>query len=176
MTDKNIIKALECCTNEGAALCKNCPYEDACDIHEATMLEDTLALIKRQKSEIERLEETPKCVYAYDGEVTEYCVEAPCHNYKTADEIRAEAIKEFAERIDELFNRYAHLHKYADEARTDYIELASGEECEMQSVWDVITLNKNGLVEYETIKKASLLAEIQKDFKCLAKEMAGDEE
>ena len=105
MTDKNIIKALECCTNEGAALCKNCPYEDACDIHEATMLEDTLALIKRQKSEIERLEETPKCVYAYDGEVTEYCVEAPCHNYKTADEIRAEAIKEFWSRLQEIAYR-----------------------------------------------------------------------
>ena len=99
MTDKNIIKALECCTNEGAALCKNCPYEDACDIHEATMLEDTLALIKRQKSEIERLEETPKCVYAYDGEVTEYCVEAPCPNYKTVNGVKVEAFKEFAYRL-----------------------------------------------------------------------------
>ena len=35
----------------------------------------------------------------------EYCVEAPCHNYKTAEEIKAEAIREFAE---ELASRIIH--------------------------------------------------------------------
>ena len=39
-------------------------------------------LINRQKAEIERLKECPKCVYEYDGEVTEYCIQGPCPNFK----------------------------------------------------------------------------------------------
>lgn len=131
-----------------------------------------LSLINRQKAEIEELRE----INQSRKEDIPFLIAVA----------RAEAIKEFAERIDELFTRYAHWHKYAETARTDYIELASGEECEMQSVWDVITLNKNGLVEYgtmcrlqeniETIVKARLIAEIQKDLKCLVKEMVGERE
>lgn len=44
-------------------------------------------------------EECPKCVYEYDGETMEYCVQGPCPNFKTVEQIRAEAIKEFAERL-----------------------------------------------------------------------------
>lgn len=44
-------------------------------------------------------EEFPKCVYEYDGETMEYCVQGPCPNFKTVEQIRAEAIKEFAERL-----------------------------------------------------------------------------
>lgn len=36
-----------------------------------------------------------KCVYSYDGETIEYCVHSPCPISKTADQIRAEAVKEF---------------------------------------------------------------------------------
>lgn len=53
-TDDEIIKALECCL-EDVANCNNCPYERYCDMHENNMLRDTLALINRQKAEIERL-------------------------------------------------------------------------------------------------------------------------
>lgn len=56
-------------------------------------------LINRQKAEIERLKQTPKCVYAYDGKTVEYCVEGPCSVEKTIDEIKSEAIREFAERL-----------------------------------------------------------------------------
>lgn len=55
--------------------------------------------ITRQQTEIERLKECPKCVYEYDGEVTEYCVQGPCPNSKTVEQIKVEAYKEFAERI-----------------------------------------------------------------------------
>lgn len=55
--------------------------------------------ITRQQTEIERLKECPKCVYEYDGEVTEYCVQGPCPNFKTVEQIKVEAYKEFAERI-----------------------------------------------------------------------------
>ncbi len=53
------------------------------------------------KSEVERLRETPKCIYAYDGETMEYCVEGPCSAEKTIEEIKSEARKEFAERLKE---------------------------------------------------------------------------
>ena len=64
-------------------------------------------VIKRQDAEIKRLKECPKCVYEYDGEVTEYCIQGPCPNFKpvyvSADlsikQIKNEAYKEFAERL-----------------------------------------------------------------------------
>ena len=58
-----------------------------------------------QQAEIERLKECPKCVYEYDGEVIEYCVQGPCPNFKTVEQIKTEAYKEFAERLkEEWFN------------------------------------------------------------------------
>lgn len=47
------------------------------------------------QAEIERLKECPKCVYEYDGEITEYCVQGPCPNFKTVEQIKSEAVKEF---------------------------------------------------------------------------------
>ncbi len=64
-------------------------------------LKATFDLINRQKAEIERLKECPKCVYEYDGEMTEYCVQGPCSNFKTVEQIKSEAYKEFAERLKE---------------------------------------------------------------------------
>lgn len=56
-------------------------------------------LINRQKAEIERLKECPKCIYEYDGNTTEYCIQGPCSNFKTVGQVRAEAYKEFAIRL-----------------------------------------------------------------------------
>lgn len=55
--------------------------------------------IESQKAEIERLKDYPKCVYEYDGDITDYCLKTPCPNYKTVDAIKAEAVKEFAEKF-----------------------------------------------------------------------------
>lgn len=64
MTDSEIIKALECCGDEGEiTLCSICPYylqdrdNDFCqeDLHRAS-----LDLINRQKAEIERLKNSIK--------------------------------------------------------------------------------------------------------------------
>ena len=88
LTDEEIIKRLERCVNRG-----NRNYDT--DI--------VLDLINRQKAEIERLKECPKCVYEYDGEVTEYCVQGPCPNFKTVEQIKAEACKEFAEKLKAAF-------------------------------------------------------------------------
>lgn len=42
-----------------------------------------------------------KCIYLSDDETTEYCVDAICPQFKTEGQIKAEAIKEFAERLKE---------------------------------------------------------------------------
>lgn len=97
MTDNEIIKALKCCGREN---CFGCPYHGKC--HQGNpMIKDALDLITRQQAEIERLKKCPKCAYEYDGEVTEYCVQGPCPNFKTVEQIKVEAYKEFAERLKE---------------------------------------------------------------------------
>ena len=92
LTDEEIIKALHemwgCSYN----------YEE-CQQH----------LINRQKAEIERLKECPKCVYEYDGETTEYCVQGPCANFKTVEQVKTEAYKEFAERLKEKYGIFTPL-------------------------------------------------------------------
>ena len=94
---------------------------------------------------------------------------------------KSEAIKELAEKITEVFMRYEHLYGQADSARREEVESADGTKIELFSVWDVITLNKHGMSEYEemnrlqenieTIAKARLLTELEKDFRLLVKEM-----
>ena len=75
MTDNEIIKALECCTDESYENCNECPYStDTLSCERLKLLEDSLDLINSLKAEIKRLKECPKCVYEYDGETMEYCV------------------------------------------------------------------------------------------------------
>ena len=102
LTDNEIIKALECCKervqyegNENTCCSCSLITDDGCT---CTLAKHSLDLINRQKEEIERLT-SGKCVYLSDDETTEYCVEGPCPNYKTEAQIKAEAYKEFAERL-----------------------------------------------------------------------------
>ena len=56
MTEDEIKKALECCSNKNAGSCNDCPYNDAefsCAHDE--MRKDALALITEQDKEIEIL-------------------------------------------------------------------------------------------------------------------------
>lgn len=126
-TDEEIIEALDLCTQQNGSIpCYDCPcWND--DEQECKGIDyiATLNLIKRQKAEIEnakakikicaevierqdaeikRVKECPKCVYEYDCEITEYCVQGPCSDFKTVEQIKAEAYKEFAERIRECCN------------------------------------------------------------------------
>ncbi len=66
--------------------------------------------------EIERLKECPKCVYEYDGEIMEYCVQGPCPNFKTVEQIKGEAYKAFAKRIkQEIKNAFNNNSKVLTE-------------------------------------------------------------
>ena len=69
---------------------------------ELSLVNETIALINCQKAEIERLKECPKCIYEYRGEMVEYCIQGPCSKFKTANEIKSEAYKEFAERLQSI--------------------------------------------------------------------------
>ena len=90
LTDEELIEALEYC-NAIRNDCSDCRMKDIASF--------VLDLINRQKLEIERLKECPKCVYEYDGEVTEYCIQGPCPNFKTVEQIKTEAYKEFTMKL-----------------------------------------------------------------------------
>lgn len=101
-TDEEIKSSLEViATTQNCNECKirNCRW-GTCNCSQITA-NAALDLINRQRAEIERLKECPKCVYEYDGEVTEYCVQGPCPNFKTVEQIKTEAYKEFAEKLEE---------------------------------------------------------------------------
>ena len=86
MNDNDIIKALECCCITPAN-CKECPLGviDNADCFRTVIHKNALDLINRQKAEIERLK---GMVSQNEGVLPQY--EAF---------IKAEAIKEFAERL-----------------------------------------------------------------------------
>ena len=109
MTDKEIIKALECCPKaEMTVDCKalgcpvyqkkGCGYVLNCDIDSTTdaiiegLSKDALDLINRQKAEIERLETN--------------CLSMAQTMPNMAKAERAEAVKEFAERLKEYVESY----------------------------------------------------------------------
>lgn len=112
MTDNEIIKALECCKDDGfdGMPCKDCPYAE-CDSKRgcvSELCEDALALINRQKAEIERL--TAMVEAAED-----YLRPLAFKNAFDAQILKAksEAVKEFAETVKKnhlmLFNNiYSH--------------------------------------------------------------------
>ena len=85
MIDNEIIKALECCSNDGMLNCRNCPYEKSCNTGKSDMQKDALGLINRQKAEIERLRDIIR--------VTDETIKKACALAKS------EAIKEFAGRL-----------------------------------------------------------------------------
>lgn len=115
MTANEIVTGLKCLSGEHI-FCMECKY--FCSTHYEKCYrevpKDALDLINRQKrnlkvlknrcdnakAEIERLSDrNHKCIYLSDDETTEYCVDGPCPKFKTETEIKAEAIKEFVERL-----------------------------------------------------------------------------
>ena len=118
ISDDEIISSLEViATTRNCSECKirNCNWGD-CNCSQITA-NAALDIINRQKAEIERLKECPKCIYEYDGNTTEYCIQGPCSNFKTAEQVRAEAYKEFAEHLKEMWS-----NNYYDSPDVDFDE------------------------------------------------------
>ena len=133
MTDNEIIKALEYCKDCSANLnveiidlitrqqreIENLKVENQSLRSAANSLK---IHYEEAQAEIERLKECPKCVYEYDGEITEYCVQDPCPNFQTVEQIKSEAYKEFAKLLKrQAFDR---LYVSVDEINNLLKEMA----------------------------------------------------
>ena len=88
LTDEEIIMRLERCVSRGnrnydTDVVLDLIRRQKAEIDSAkAKIEICAEVIKRQDAEIKRLKECPKCVYEYDGEVTEDCIQGPCPNFK----------------------------------------------------------------------------------------------
>ena len=122
MTDNEIIKALECLRGN-AFDCGECPY---CSCYpapcEQQVAKDALSLVIRQKEEIERLKNRDLQV-----EVSE----------KLEREIKAEAVKEFAERLKEQDGYNNHVF---DDCASILVpeEYLKGRDEKIKEVWTTI--------------------------------------
>ena len=96
MTDNEIIKSLECCYDlDSTLICQQCPLHQTEDCRDGYLGMKALDLINRQKAEIGRLlheNHTLGLVQNGYNDMLEIC--------------KAEAIKEFAERVKEHFYHY----------------------------------------------------------------------
>lgn len=123
-TDEEIIKSLECCVKSKTmrdCLKSKCPFSKEWELCCSKML--YLDLINRQKAEIERLKECPKCVYEYDGETMEYCVQGPCSNFKTVEQVKSEACKNFSQKLIKSSRLIAYANGFDIKAVVDVEEI-----------------------------------------------------
>lgn len=113
MTDNEIIEALEMC-NTNSCDDEKCSYAECNDTIKYCQLElhnDILNLIKRQQEDIELLK-------IDNGLMTTKAFEMAM-NKAVADKVRAEAIKEFADKLENrFFNYYEVLNR--DSNKRDY--------------------------------------------------------
>ena len=102
MEDREIIKALECCSDGWS--CESCAFDDEDEtMSECTskLAKEALDLIQRQQAELDRLE----------------------RHTKMHDEIQAEAVKEFADRIVEQLKESSktYCEEYGQRENTLYL-------------------------------------------------------
>lgn len=134
MTDNEIIKALECCVNVKDVKCNECPLIHSEKFCFKVLHETTLDLIDRQKAEIERLEKEIESLnkqYPCVVKMSDYCLvyTRSLDDYdKLIDEIKSEAIKEFAERLKPTGKQ-----KYISYARVERLvkEMTEGKDNEI---------------------------------------------
>ena len=104
MTDNEIIKALECCINDD---CDNCP--DTFGNCEHNAMRNALDLINRQKADIGRLQKI-------NDSFTDIG--------KLYSEVKAEVVKEFADRLKALDRLYVDVsYGYGREHYTEAISV-----------------------------------------------------
>lgn len=121
MTDKEIIKALECCRDKIFKGCDNCAMDEDNDCIEIVCA-NVLNLIHRQQAEIERLERANKILSKNaDDAFQEGLNEAQdLYAEQVKNEVKAEAIKEFADRLKDEINQAIYIY-YNDAAGGYYL-------------------------------------------------------
>ena len=112
LTDKEIVKALECCCIEHA--CGKCPYtrNKGCSCING-ILKDALDLINRQKAEIERL--LQKLQRPQDADPMDFCGVLCDFSEELIKKAKAEARKEFAERLKADMDGWIYDFEYHSE-------------------------------------------------------------
>ena len=108
LTDKDVVEGLErCISTTTDKACAGCPFnkQNLCDIDQWALERYALDLIKRQKSEIERLKSANDEKFRQWDMLAEKTKTHYADLYNEAkDKLKAEAYKEFAERIRECCN------------------------------------------------------------------------
>lgn len=110
LTDNEIIKAFrECCVKMNGNFCDECPYNNGGMCNDIQMATDILDYINRQKAEIEALiagqETLQKYIAEKNAEIERLCSvvdktdAAYFQKVSEVDRAKAEAIKEFADRL-----------------------------------------------------------------------------
>lgn len=98
MTDEQIIEALKCCNGYDCETCMALKY---CDYtHSGALARSSLDIINSQKAKIEKLKTE---IERIEKELTEYKLRLKMSEC-TVDEIKSDAIKEFAERLKSKVN------------------------------------------------------------------------
>ena len=119
MTDNEIIKALQCCANGDTDECQNCPYVEKYPYCDGPMERDVLDLINRQQAENERLKEKSTVVLLKPRNAQFENLE----HFETRQiskemlpaivrRTKAEAYKEFAEKLHEELRMYGTKDKF----------------------------------------------------------------
>ena len=126
-TDEQIIKALELCSKLDLSFeeCDKCPYKGECGTKDGNMPADALALINRQKVEIESLKIANEKMYSANKE----------------QEAEIEALKEEVNRLSfwNHIKRTAVIDEFAERLKADIVE--TGDEHGLGNSYPVLTHN-----------------------------------
>ena len=116
MTDEQIIEALECCVRyENHMACRGCPFSESgiCEEDGLALQKHSLALIKRQQAEIEKLKKVGDKIDSLGVAAALMDQKERLARVKNEweREVRAKAVREFAERLcykvrSDLFNDF----------------------------------------------------------------------
>lgn len=100
MTDNEIIKALECCSNGKGNMCSKCPkYSGDNDFCQEELHRLALDLITCQAEDLYHALAANERLKGELSVANNDLVEVCFGKHKTAQEIKAEAVREFAERL-----------------------------------------------------------------------------
>lgn len=125
MTDEQIINALECCVRyENHMACRGCPFNESgvCEADGLALQKYSLDLVKRQQAEIEVLKKAGNKIDSLGlvAALTDQRERLIRAKNEWEREVRAEAVREFAERLKEL-SVCGTIREYSDANNISYM-------------------------------------------------------
>lgn len=111
MIDNEIIKSMEHCCDEDAA-CEKCPFNEKCEKDGERLIEYALALVKRQRSEIEMIQ----AEIEGKNQLYEAAIAAQETLQKHMKEQIAEIFAKIEKIIDEKYSFFVYKSEYDEEA------------------------------------------------------------